>query len=190
MSSDAEQALALVFRRFDADEPVPENELVKVMSLTLGWTKPSKAANLLSRGVEAGLLEATDEAYTPTFDPNAVEVPFGFSPSSEVFEPPAEGPDETGEAQPEPGTEPAQPEPAGVEERTDETNEVLDALLDAIAAEVEGGRKRAVAAVNAKQSDLGGLVTLDVAALLVAREHGIDVAETAGDVLERLRASA
>lgn len=195
----------MLFRRFD-DGPVAEDELVKVMSLTLGWTKPSRAVNLLERGVNAALLDEEDGTYRAAFDPTEVDIPFGFDPSDELFEPPsgsAASETEAAAAEGQAETEPAV-EAADQAEATPEPTEpdglpaagagaadgILDELLEAIAAEVEGGRKRAVATVNAKQEEMGGLVTLDAAALLVAKERGIDVREHAEAVLERLREDA
>lgn len=193
----------MLFRRFD-DGPVAEDELVKVMSLTLGWTKPSRAVNLLERGVNAALLDEEDGTYQAAFDPSEVDIPFGFDPSDELFEPPsgspaseteapaaetetepaAEAGDQTGTAPEQ--TEPDEPPAAGA----GAADGILDELLESIASELEGGRKRAVATVNAKQEEMGGLVTLDAAALLVAKEKGIDVREHAEAVLERLRDEA
>lgn len=175
-----------MFRRFKENQ-APEQELVKVMSLTLNWTKPSKAANLIDRGVDAGLLEREDDRIQARFDPQAIDVPFGFQPDEELFEPieapePATG-DET-ESTDEPGAEASQPT-----QRLDEAegSPILERVIDRIATSLEGEREQAVAAVNAKQEALGGLVTLDAAALLVARERGLDVEEDAREVLERLK---
>lgn len=193
----------MLFRRFD-DGPVAEDELVKVMSLTLGWTKPSRAVNLLERGVNAALLDEEDGTYEAAFDPSEVDIPFGFDPSDELFEPPSgstasetEAP--AAETETEPAAEagdqaeaaPEQTEPDGPPAAgAGAADGILDELLEAIAEKVEGGRKRAVATVNAKQEEMGGLVTLDAAALLVAKERGIDVREHAEAVLERLRDEA
>lgn len=199
MSSQTEQALALLFRRFRESE-VAENELVKVMSLTLNWTKPSRAKHLLDRGVNAGLLERDDETYAARFDPTAVDVPFGFSPDASLFEPvdvvdedetsapEADATDAVAEEDPTASAAEAEARSQAPEDEA-EAGSPLDRLLDRIAAGLEGGRNRAVARVNAKQEALGGLVTLDAAALLVAKEHGLDVAEDAREVLERLQAA-
>lgn len=177
-----EHALALLFRRF-RDPPVPEDDLVKAMSLTLNWTKPSNAKHLLDRGLAEGLIEDAGDGYAPAFDAGAVDVPFGFDPPEELFEPVPET------------EEPAPSETAPVEEE-DETADgpapgedpVLEGLIRRIASRMEDGdRKRAVAAVNAKQEDLEGLVTLKAAALIVARSMGLDVREDAGRVLGELK---
>ncbi len=209
MTTQVQQALALLFRRFK-DGRAPETELAKVMSLTLNWTKPSRARNLLNRGLNAGYLARDGDELVAQFDPDEIEVAFGFRPGDELFETV-----ETAETQT-PATEAAEsrettetPEPEGAMEMEAEagtdpaTNEeaeppgpaappedqpVLERLLDAIAEHLDGDRKAAVAEVNAKQDRLGESLTLDAAALLVAAEHGIDPSEHARAVLKRLRA--
>lgn len=182
MTTETQQALAVLFRRFK-DERVKRDALVKAMSLELDWTKPSRAENLLDRGLNGGHLEQDDEgALAAAFDPQAVDVPFGFAPSEELFEPV-----ETAPEQP-PGSEQGGPGPS--EHAPPERTALLDDLLDAIAERLDGERNRAVAAANARQEAMGGLVTLETAALLVAHEHGLTVADRAEDVLEALRSQA
>ncbi len=217
MTTQTEHALALLFQRF-RDASVDENELVKVMSLTLNWTKPSRATNLLDRGVNAGLLERDGDTYRATFDPTEVDVPFGFSPDDEIFDsvPTPDDPDtaDAGEADvdtettPEPGApkaatapeaetaEDADSDPDDALEITDDATSatdraLLEPLLKRIAERLEDGdRKRAVAAVNAKQDALGGATSLEVAALLVGKEMGLDVTDDARAVLDELRETA
>lgn len=193
MTNQLESALALLFRRY-RDPPVSEDELIKGMSLTLTWTKPSNATHLLARGVHEGLLERGEEGYTPLFEPGDVDVPFGFDPPSELFEPtepPVEDPPPTEPAieAKEPTTKPA-PEGSEEEPQAWDDTPILEALVDRIAERVEGGdRRAAIAAVNAKQETLESLVTLPAAALIVARELGLDTGEEGQSLLEELRSS-
>lgn len=183
MSAELEAALALVFRKF-REETVSENDLVKAMSLTLGWTKPSSAPNLLARGVQEGLVERTGDGFRPTFAPNSVDVPFGFKPAKHLFDD-AEMPAAT---TPHTGPKPAEPaSPAGATDPEPAPDRpALEALLDAIAGALELDRKEAVAKVNAKQQALENAITLDACALLVAAEAGIPIDEHAARVLEGL----
>lgn len=175
MTTATEQALAVLFRRFK-ETPVPRNDLVKAVSLELDWTKPSKAENLLDRGLNAGYLEDNDEGLSPRFDPGEIEVPFGFAPDEELFEPV-----ETVE-----GDE-AESEGEGSGGEAGGSTAMLEALLDRIAQTVDGDRKQAVAAANARQEAMGDLVTIETAALLVAHGEGLDVEEEAEQVLAQLR---
>lgn len=146
------------------------DDLVKAMSLELDWTKPSQAENLLDRGLNAGHVEAQDDGLAPSFDPSDVEVPFGFAPSEELFEPVE-----------------TETEPAETDGGTAREEGVLDTLLDRIAEATGEDRNKAVAAANERQEDIGGLVTIEAAALSVAHSHGLDVREEAEQVLDGLR---
>ena len=198
MSRDLEQAVALLLRRF-REPVVPEKDLVKAISLTLGWTKPSNAPHLIARAVRAGLLEQTANGLKATIDPNAIDVPFGFRPPEALFaqtEPldavaaapaasapaaasagvtdePAATPDPSGTAQPAPITLP-------------KDRPLLEGLLDDLAAVLGGDRQAAVAEVNAKQQALDGAITLDACALLVAAEHGIELGDRPAELLAAL----
>lgn len=167
MTTETQQALAVLFRRFK-DQPVSRDDLVKAMSLELDWTKPSRAENLVDRGLNAGHLADAGEGITASFDPADVEVPFGFAPSDELFEP-VETVEDAGDEAP--------------EQRT----ELLAELLDRLAEELEGDRNQVMAAANARQDAMGGLVTIEAAALSVAHSWGLDVEAEADEVLASLR---
>lgn len=171
MTTETQQALAVLFRRFK-EEAVSRDDLVKAVSLELDWTKPSRAENLLDRGLNAGHIEASDEGLSTAFDPAEVDVPFGFAPDEELFEPVETSPDSDDEG-PSEGEAP-----------------LLDELLDRIAEQTGGDRKEAMAAANARQDAMGGLVTIEAAALSVAHSHGLDVEEVAGKVLANLQQPA
>lgn len=174
MTTETEQALAVLFRRFKG-QAVPRDDLVKAMSLELDWTKPSLAENLLDRGLNAAHLREDEEgSLEPAFDPVEVDVPFGFAPSQELFEPV-----ETREA----GND-AEAEETDVAAGASST---LDHVLDRLAQALDGDRNEAVAAANGQQEALGGRVTLETAALLVAYKKGLDVGGEAEQVLASLR---
>lgn len=185
MTTETEQALAILFRRFK-EESVSRSELVKAMSLELDWTKPSQAENLVDRGLNGGYIRETDEGeLVATFDPTEIDVPFGFSPADKLFEP-VERPEtdsadaqtaEQGQAAGDAGGQPSAP---------GEASGLLEELLTRIADTAEGDRKRAVAAANAKQEALGGLITFETAALLVAHAKDLNVQDEAKTLLASL----
>lgn len=156
----------MLFRRFN-DEAVPRDDLVKAMSLELDWTKPSLAENLLDRGLNGGHVEETEAGLQAAFDPSEVEVPFGFAPGEGLFEP-------------------VDTVDTEEDDETEET-ELLGDLLDRVAEAREGDRNAAMAAANARQDAMGGLVTIEAAALSVAHSEGLDVDAEAERVLASLR---
>ncbi len=194
MTQPLKNALALLFRRY-REPPVSEEDLVKGMSLTLTWTKPSNAPNLLARGIQQGLLEHTEDGYTPCFDPTEADIPFGFEPPTELFEPvetpsdePAQGHAASPALEEEPDTDKEEP---SEESRGWDEAPILETLVARIAQhQGEDDRRTAIAAVNAKQERLDSLVTLPAAALIVAREHGLDTTEESQGILEQLRHEA
>lgn len=200
---ELEQAVALLYRRF-RDPVVPETELTKMISLTLTWAKPSQAPHLLARAVRAGLLERHEDGFEITFDPGEVELPFGFKPSDGLFEetpmPAATATADTGTDDAStsggPTTETVQESPGETVSATEDVpaGETLDQgqrplveeLLDRLAEHGDVDRKAAVASVNSKQDALGGKVSMEAAALIVAAEDGLAVDELALRVLEDL----
>jgi hypothetical protein len=170
VTTATQQALAVVFRRFN-DEVVPRDDLVKAMSLELDWTKPSRAENLLDRGLNGGYVEERDGGLAAGFDTNAVDVPFGFAPAEDLFEAVETTADGAASASP-------------------EETPLLDRLLDRVADALGGDRNEAMAAANACQDTMGGLVSIEAAALLVAHREGVDVGDEAEQVLDAQRAEA
>lgn len=196
---ELEQAIALLYRRF-REPTVPETDLTKMISLTLNWAKPSQAPHLLARAVQAGLLKRREDGFEITFDPAEVDLPFGFKPSDGLFvetempaaepaaeasAPPAsEADDDAGPSEEEhPGQ--ATAAAAAGESTGEEDGPLLEELLDLLA-ERDGDRKAAVAAVNNKQDALGGKVSMEAAALIVAAEAGLAVQDPALRVLDEL----
>ncbi len=204
MSQEAlEQAVALLYRRF-REPVVPETELTKMISLTLNWAKPSQAPHLLARAVRADLLERHEDGFKITFDPAEVELPFGFKPPDALFEetemPEPTAPTDTGTQD---GSAPAGQAdkatsaaaggtgstpvtPAAAETVDQGDRPLVEELLDLLAEHGGGDRKAAVASVNNKQDALGGKVSMEAAALIVAAEEGLAVDELALRVLDDL----
>jgi hypothetical protein len=151
---------------------------VKAISLKLEWTKPSKADNLVDRGLNAGHVTEDEGRLSLTFQSESIDVPFGFAPSEELFDP-VERPD----------TDDAASQEDAQHDRTGEAEagSSLEAVLETIEEGLGWERNESMAAVNAKQQDLGNLVTIETAGLLVAAEHGLDVRDKAQRVLEDLQ---
>ena len=62
-----------------------ESEFVVALSLDRDWFSPEQATRLADVAVGEGLLERTENALTPTFDPADVTSPEGFVPSEELL---------------------------------------------------------------------------------------------------------
>jgi len=141
-------AVAVPFRQQGA-RSLGEGEFVVALSLDREWFSPDQAKRLVDVAVGRGLLDDDEGDLQPTFDIDDVEVPEGFTPSTDILR----------------------------EQST------FEQLLDKM---VAGGlsKQDAVAETNDTQRRLG--ITLEAAAVLVARRNGIDCSDIAATVQAEL----
>ena len=141
-------AVAVPFRQ-QGTRSLGEGEFVVALSLDREWFSPDQAKRLVDVAVGRGLLDNDDGDLQPTFDVDAVEIPEGFTPDTDILR----------------------------EQST------FEQLLDQL---VAGGlsKQDAVAETNDTQRRLG--ITLEAAAVLVARRNGVDCAEIAETVRAEL----
>ena len=63
-----------------------ESEFVVALSLDRNWFSPDQATRLADVAVGEGLLHREDEGLVPTFDPESVAIPEGFSPGEDLLQ--------------------------------------------------------------------------------------------------------
>lgn len=158
------RVVAAPFVRRGTDE-VTRTEFVYSLTADLGWFDPDGAEVAIERGVEEGLLETEGEGDSPRlrpgFDTGGVGIPDGFSPDIESIE------------------------DAGKEADTDSERGVFERAVERLV-ESGYGKREAVAEINRRHTEMGG-VRVEAAALLVAKEEGLRVSDLAEDALESLR---
>ena len=139
-------AVAVPFRQ-QGTRSLGEGEFVVALSLDREWFSPDQAKRLVDVAVGRGLLDDDDGELRPTFDVDAVDIPEGFTPDTDILR----------------------------EQST------FEQLLDLL---VAGGldKQTAVADTNETQRRLG--ISLEAAAVVVARRNGVDC----GGVAETVRA--
>ena len=142
-------AVAIPFRQ-QGTRSLGEGEFVVALSLDREWFSPDQAKRLVDVAVGRGLLDDDDGELRPTFDVDAVDIPEGFTPDTDILR----------------------------EQST------FEQLLDLL---IAGGldKQTAVADTNETQRRLG--ISLEAAAVVVARRNGVDcgaVAETVRAELE------
>ena len=144
-------AVAVPFRQQGA-RSLGEGEFVVALSLDREWFSPDQAKRLVDVAVGRGLLANDNNQLTPTFDVDAVEIPEGFTPDTDIL-------------------------------REQSTFEQLLELM------VSGGlsKQDAVASTNETQRRLG--ITLEAAAIVVARRNDIDCSSVVDSVRAELEAS-
>lgn len=151
--SDLVRALAFAFRRKGADA-LPGTDLRLMLAYDLRWFAPEDAKRVVQRARELGLLAEADGVVRPTFDPARVEVPVNFRPTVAVLD------EEVPADLPPPAPRAAAPAPAPTPPPPE--SPPVPPAPGAALAEAERARR-------------GGLMSLEVAALVVARRGGEDV---------------
>jgi len=140
---------AAAFFRNKGKNMVTENEFVMCISMDLRWMRPGEAKELLSLLVKEGHLENDGMHIRPTFDVHATDVPLGFKPSADIL----------GMSR-----KPAGP-PAG---------DVLAELMEK-AGSIGLRKKDLIVSANAVQKRMN--VDIEIAALIMLRENGLDISE-------------
>ena len=77
-------AVAVPFRQQGA-RSLGEGEFVVALSLDREWFSPDQAKRLVDVAVGRGLLDDDEGDLQPTFDIDDVEVPEGFTPSTDIL---------------------------------------------------------------------------------------------------------
>jgi hypothetical protein len=163
--SDVEAALAFIARR-QARTAMPANRWCHLLSLELGWMNPGQARAFVDRAVRAGLLAEDGADLRLVVDPARVEVPRGFRPKPDAeAAPPQARPGEAAAA--------AEPDP-------------FLGWVARIAAQRGLTREQVLGQVAALQESMGGLLTAEAAALLLARKNGLDVQAAAKAAADRM----
>lgn len=173
--SELRDALAYVYRR-EGGDPIPAEELGNRVSFDLRWFSPGEARAFVERVRAADLVEETDEGLVPTFDPEAVDLPVSFTPDldldpvEETVAPDTGGDDGTGTRT---GADPdaADGDPGEEGRGGDLVGRVAEALAEA----TEWTRAEAEREIAAEAERLGGLVTDEAAALMLARKRGLEI---------------
>jgi len=137
---------AAAFFRNRGKNVVTEREFIMVISFDLKWMAPTDTEILLSALLDRGHLKREGEYLRPAFDVHAADVPLGFKPSSDIVK--------------------------NLKKKRTADGDLLSELMSK--AESSGIRKKdLIVSSNAVQKRLN--VDIEVAALLVLREKGIDV---------------
>lgn len=166
--SDVEAALAFIARR-QARTAMPANRWCHLLSLEMGWMNPGQARAFVDRAVRAGLLAEDGADLRLVVDPARVEVPRGFRPKPDAEAAPPQAKAAEGTAAP------AMPEP-----------DPFLGWVARIAAQRGLTREQVLGQVAALQESMGGLLTAEAAALLLARKNGLDVQAAAKAAAERM----
>lgn len=154
--SALKKVLALIYKR-KGKGVLSEKEFVFSASIDFRWFTPKEAQHLLDLGLKEKLLERTNGFIRPTFDYKKVDVPLDFRPGKDVLS-------------------------HGGED--DRERPIFPTMLDAIADHSGLKKREVVARINRAQERLG--VDIEVSALAVARDLGLDIIEFIPRVKEEI----
>ncbi|UCD13097.1 MAG: DUF2240 family protein [Thermoplasmatales archaeon] len=129
-----------------------ESEIYLPLSLELGWFSAKEARQFVDHALEQKLLIKKDGGLTPSFSVEKINVPIGFSPSKTIF----------------------------MKKDKGEKNNVMYAIVHRIGEKTNRYPEEIVDEVIQKASEKN--ILPEVAALLVAKDHNIDIE----DILEHV----
>jgi hypothetical protein len=203
---ELEKTVAIVFKR-KGKSMLSEREFINTLLFDLRWSDPGKspkivavdAQKILDAAVKAGLLTLNEGVLKPSFDYKTIEIPLNFMPSKTVMEEIGGVPKPTQSVMPSPA-----PSSSIKEENKVETKASQDAspppikeddassdvplnvvLIEDIARGTGLSRKELVARINKMQTRLQ--VAFEVAALIVARDSGMDISKYYAITREEIR---
>lgn len=180
-----EDSLALcasAFVRNKGKNVFTENDILMGLSMDLRWMTYSEAKAMLSAMMSENLFEKSGDMYRATFSNNDIDVPVAYKPSRTLIEGVL-----AKKNKPAPKPEP-KPEPVVMEEvPASEKPAPKDMMPELMNIAVDNGidRREFMMQSNAIQRKLG--IFIEVAALYVLRDNGIDVTELADKVYESVK---
>jgi hypothetical protein len=150
------RASAAAFFRNRGKNVVTEKEFIMVVSMDLRWMTPGESETLLSLLCGHGHVKKDNEYVRPTFDVHATDIPLGFRPTAEMLK-----------------RVPKRP-PAG------------DLLTELIGIAESAGMKKKdfIVSLNALQKKMN--VDIEIAALIMLREHGMNISGYADRAYETI----
>ena len=180
---------AAAFFRNAGKNTVTENEFVMDISMRFKWMVPSDAKVLLDVLTASGYVEKDGGFVRPKFDVHGTDVPLGFRPPADMLK--GKGPKKhedmkAGAGTPKKESSPAtvrKDAPAGTAKKESAADDLLSKLL--AAAESSGmKRKDAIISANALQKRMN--VDIEIAAMLMLAENGINISEYCGAAYETI----
>ncbi|HSV42798.1 MAG TPA: DUF2240 family protein [Methanomassiliicoccales archaeon] len=179
---ELDKTLAIVFKR-KGKSMLSEKEFINTMLFDMRWSDPGKspkidaqtAQKILDAGIRSGLLTLTEGVLKPNFDPRAMDIPLNYQPSKAIVQEIGG----TAAAPPAPQAtvmKPAEPKPEPPATGTPAPDvPIFSVIIEDIAQRTGLKKKDVVARINKLQDRL--TLVPEVAALIVARENGMDLAK-------------
>lgn len=177
-----EDSLALcasAFVRNKGKNVFTDNDILMGLSMDLRWMTYSEAKVFLSAMVRDGLFEKSGDMYRANFSNNGIDVPVAYKPSRALIESVI-----ASKGAPAKKPEPERKEDVPDSEKKDVSQDMMPQLMK-IAVDNGIERREFMMQSNAIQRKLG--IFIEVAALYVLRDKGVDVTELADKVYESVK---
>ena len=129
-----------------------ESDIYLPLSLELGWFSSTQAQEFVKHALNQKLLIKKDDMVTPSFDVNTVDIPIGFQPSKHVSE--------------------QQHIPVKDQARK-EKRSLIERIIEDIEEKTGQNKETITAKINDTENEKQ--IIPEVAALIVAREYGVNV---------------
>ncbi len=175
---DSLSLCASAFVRNKGKNVFTDNDILMGLSMDLRWMTYSEAKVFLSAMVSSGLFEKSGDMYRASFSNNGIDVPVAYKPSRALI-------DSVMAAKNTPAPKAEEPRKQDVPDG--EKNVPQDMMPQLMKIAVDNGieRREFMMQSNAIQRKLG--IFIEVAALYVLREHGVDISELADQVYESVK---
>jgi len=150
---------AAAFFRSKGKNVVTENEFFMGISMDLRWLPPGETKELIALLLSNGILKKDGEYLRPAFDVRIADIPLGFRPTAEMLN----------------------------MKRKKVTPPPAEGLVPKFVAEAESlgiSKKDFFASMNAVQKRMN--VDIEIAALLLLKDRGVDVADRCGEVYDTI----
>lgn len=176
---ELERTVAIVYKR-KGKNLVSEKEFLNTLLFNMRWSDPGKAPKIDARDAQrildaaksSGLLLTKEGMLQPAFDYRSIDIPLNYQPSSEVLK-------EIGAMPPETTNEMKEGSKAGANTEGPSAPRpdvpLFTVLIEDISLKTRMKKKDVVSRINKLQERFG--VVPEVAALIVARDLGLDISK-------------
>jgi len=158
MTSEEEIIISFVFNRSGKKEML-FSEFYLTLSMDLNWFTPDDAKNFSNNLIKNKLLTKTKETVKPGFDTSKIKVPLGFYPSKQALEK-------------------KESETKIIEE------DLFTNLLNEIISKTGKNEEKILEKIRSIEKEKN--LTKEIAALLIAKEHDIDLKNCYEEIEEKI----
>jgi hypothetical protein len=145
MNSEEEIIIAFLFKR-SGKNALKEAEIYLPLSIELGWFSTKESQEFITYALHQHILIKKGGLLTPNFDIEKIRIPLGFFPSKKTF---------------------------SIEDTLEENKKIVPDIAKKIAEDKNQDFKQIIKQI--KQLAIEKNIVAEIAALLVAKQHNVDI---------------